>query len=311
MKKWIVLCLLLGAGHWAAAQDSSYIARHLQLDEVVIRASRVGFDIPGFIKLVEQDTTFYKAFKNLRILGYQQENDIRILNKDGSIKASLLSTTQQVRSNGCRSMKVLNETTTGPFYGKNHSYTYYTAELYASLFFTQGKVCGETNIVRGGHDLATDKPSIEKRKDELKQLIFNPGQPVSGVPIVGKKVAIFDDRVAPMYAFSITSQAYHGHDCYVFSAILKPDFQDAAVIRSLITYFDKKTLEIVYRDYRLSYNALIFNFNVHMQVEMTHVDSLMVPEYIHYDGLWKIPFHKLEHAVFNTRFEQFKAPSGS
>ena len=303
--------LLLGAGHWATAQDSSYIARHLQLDEVVIRATRVGFDVPGFIRLVEEDTTFYKAFKNLRILAYTQQNDIRILSKDGSLKASLLSTTEQLRDHGCRTMKVLDETTTGPFYGRHHSYTYYTAELYASLFFTKGRVCGETNIVKGGQDLATDKPSIEKRKDQLKQLIFNPGQPVSGVPIVGKKVAIFDDRVAPMYRFSITSGSYQGHDCYIFSAVLKPDFQDAAVIHSLITYFDKKNLEIVYRDYRLSYNALIFDFNVHMQVQMTHAGSLMVPEYIHYDGFWKIPFHKLEHAVFNTHFEHFQVQTGS
>ncbi len=29
------------------------------------------------------------------------------------------------------------------------NYNYYTAQLYAGLFFTKGKVCGETNIVKG------------------------------------------------------------------------------------------------------------------------------------------------------------------
>ena len=31
----------------------------------------------------------------------------------------------------------------------DRNYNYYTAELYAGLFFTNGKVCGENNIVKG------------------------------------------------------------------------------------------------------------------------------------------------------------------
>ena len=45
--------------------------------------------------------------------------------------------------------KFLSETTQGDFYKNDRSYNYYTAELYAGLFFTNGKVCGENNIVKG------------------------------------------------------------------------------------------------------------------------------------------------------------------
>ena len=45
--------------------------------------------------------------------------------------------------------KLLNESATGDFYEKDRDYNYYTAELYASLFFTKGEICGETNIVSG------------------------------------------------------------------------------------------------------------------------------------------------------------------
>lgn len=306
MKKWFIIISLFSLCHFARAQDSSYIARHLQLDSIVISASRVNFDIPGFIKMVEDDTTFYKAFKNLRILSYTEENSILILNKKGKVKASLLSTTIQHRQNGCRTMEVVNEKTTGNFYERHHEYNYYTAELYASLFFTQGKVCGETNIIKGGED-EEDRGggNLERHREQLKQLIFNPGQRIRGVPLIGRKVAIFDDDIAPMYNFSITSADYGATPCYVFTATARPEYFDKVVIKKLVTYFDKQKLEIVYRDYSLSYNTFLFDFDVNMQVQMTHFDQYMVPLKIKYTGNWKVPFKKREDAVFTTRFHNF------
>ncbi|MBK7883756.1 MAG: hypothetical protein IPJ81_08110 [Chitinophagaceae bacterium] len=67
-------------------------------------------------------------------------NDIRMVNKSGETKASLFSKTSQLRSNGCRSMKVLEEKVTGDFYDDDHNYNYYTAQLYASLFYKQACV---------------------------------------------------------------------------------------------------------------------------------------------------------------------------
>lgn len=304
-KKIILFVIILGFSRLAYAQDTGYIAHHLTLDSVVISASRVNFDVPGFIKMVEDDTTFYKAFKNLRILAYTAENNIDILNKNNKVKASLISTTRQHRHDGCRTMSVLTEKTTGNFYNHKKEYNYYTAELYASLFFTKGQVCGETNIVKGGHDVKTDNGEIEKHKEQLKELIFNPGQPIPGVPLISRKVAIFDDKVAPMYNFSITSADYGNVPCYVFTAQAKPEYRKNVVINKLVTYFSKDDLEIVYRDYSLSYNAWVFDFDVDIKVQMTHFNNLLVPAVINYDGDWKVPFHKREHALFMAKFHDF------
>lgn len=310
LKKIGLLFICLICVRFAFSQDTDYIAHHLTLDSVVVSASRVDFDVPGFIKMVENDTTFYKAFKNLRILAYTGSNNIKILNKRDKVMASLESITRQHRHYGCRTMSVVSEKTTGDFYDHKKEYNYYTAELYANLFFTKGEICDENNIVKGGSDVKTGSKEMEKHKEQLKELIFNPGQPIPGVPLISNKVAIFSDKVAPMYNFSITSAEYGKVPCYVFTAQAKPEFRKSVVINKLVTYFSKDDLEIVYRDYSLSYNAWVFDFDVNIKVQMTHFDGLMVPSVIDYNGDWKVPFHKREHAVFTARFYDF-AQSGN
>ena len=55
------------------------------------------------------------------------------------------------------------------FYDAKHNYNYLTGELYASLFFTKGSVCGENNIVKG-HVISTEsKSGIDKHKEQLKK----------------------------------------------------------------------------------------------------------------------------------------------
>jgi hypothetical protein len=202
-------------------------------------------------------------------------------------------------------MSVISEKTTGRFYDRHKDYNYYTAGLYASLFFTRGKVCGENNMVKGEQETETGSGEMDRHKEQLKQLIFNPGQPVKGVPLISNKVAIFSDRIAPMYDFSITAADYDSIPCYVFTATAKPEEAKNVVINKLVTYFNKQNLEIVYRDYSLSYNAWVYDFDVRIRVRMTHFDHYMVPSLITYNGDWKVPFHKREHAVFTASFHDF------
>lgn len=92
-------------------------------------------NIPTFIQRIQNDSSFYKAFRNLRILGFTALNDIRMVDKKGKQKASLLSKTKQSRANDCRTMQVLEENATGDIYNEAHEYNYYTAQMYASLFY--------------------------------------------------------------------------------------------------------------------------------------------------------------------------------
>jgi hypothetical protein len=280
----------------------------VNLDEVIVEAKRVGFDVNSFIKRVEEDTTFYRAFKNLHIVGFNAINDIRILARDGGTQASLYNRTRQTVKGRCRTMQVTDEKVTGDFYTKKGNYNYYTAELYANLFFTKGTICVDAN----GETPESDKGSLARHKSQLKQLIFNPGKPIKGVPVVGHKVAIFDPEVQRFYNFSITSENYvDGTPCYVFTAKTKPELgridKADVVIDELITWFNKDNFEIVGRKYALSYKTMLFDFNVKMNVQMTKFNGLLIPALVTYNGTWDVPFKKRETAVFSAKFSQFTA----
>ena len=166
MKSFILILICLLVHQLGATQDSMVIYKNqtFELAEVLVRNN---FNVPTFIDYVKNDTTFYKAFRNLHILSFSSFNDVKLLNKSGGVQASLLSKTHQNYYGHCRTMTVLQEQTTGDFYKKNGEYNYTSAELYASLFFTRGKICGETNIVAGRDFSAKGKSGMEKHKDQL------------------------------------------------------------------------------------------------------------------------------------------------
>lgn len=59
-------------------------------------------------------------------------------------------------------MKTLQEQVTGDIYDENREFNYYTAKMYASLFFTKDSVCGEDNIVTGREFSTAGKSGLEK-----------------------------------------------------------------------------------------------------------------------------------------------------
>jgi len=287
--------------------DNERLAKMIQLSEVVIRSD---LNVATFIDRVKNDTTFYKAFRNLHILGFSAWNDIRINDKKGKLKASLQSKTKQKRENGCRTMEVLDENTTGNFYDENHNYNYYTAELYAGLFFTNGKVCGESNIVKGVDFNPKSKSGIQKNKEQLKMLFFNPGKKIPGIPFIGDKINIFDPDKAQYYDFLIDFGDYEDQPCYIFLVKAKSDLssgeKNKIVIDSMITWFSTKTMEVVARNYDMSYDAGVYDFDVHMEVQMTKFGNYLVPKLLRYSGNWDVVFKKRERGMFTATLFDFR-----
>jgi hypothetical protein len=301
----LLLIVVLVSSLSCFAQDTTGIealGKETVLSEVVIRS---GFDINRFLQQIKNDTTFYKAFRTLHILGFTSFNDIRMRDADGNIKASLYSKTRQNRSNGCRTMDVLEQRTTGDMY-KHGELNYYTAELYAGLFFTNGKVCGENNIVAGKQRNVRNKSGIEKHKEQLKMLFFNPGQKIPGIPFIGDKIDIFDPAISKKYDFSIDMDEMNGQQCYLFKIIPKEDTdRDDIVFDNITTWFNSKTMEIVARNYDLSYDTPVYDFNVHMEVRMTKFQGLLVPSILTYNGNWKVAFKKRERGLFTATLFDF------
>jgi hypothetical protein len=287
------------------SQDTTGIdklGRETVMSEVVIRS---GLDVAGFLQRVKDDTTFYKAFRTLHILGFTSLNDIKMMDKSGKVQASLFSRTRQNRSGGCRTMDVLEQKTTGDMY-KHNELNYYTAELYAGLFFTNGKVCGENNIVAGIERNVKNKSGLEKHKEQLKMLFFNPGKKIPGIPFIGDKVDIFDPSISKYYDFSIDMDEMNGQQCYVFKILPKADTdRDKIVFDNITTWFNSKTMEIVARNYDLSYDTPAYDFDVHMEVKMTKFQGLLVPELLVYNGNWKVAFKKRERGIFTATIFDF------
>lgn len=302
---WYLLFLFGVIPHFLLSQNRDTLVnsdgRQVTLTPVVVRS---GTNVPGFIKRVESDTTFYKAFKNLRILNYQSLNDVRMFDRKGRVEASMYSKSRQWASKSCRVTNVIEEKTTGKFYNANGEYNYYTAELYASLFFANDTLCGETNVVGDLSLSIKGKKGIERHKAQLKMLFFNPGKDIPGIPLMGNKAKIFDPANADLYDFTIDIQEYKGKTAYLFTLSAKPDLvfykKDNVVIDQMTTWFDYESFEVLARNYSLSYNAGVYRFNVTMQVEMGKYKNYLYPKLIRYDGSWGVLVKGSERGLFTA-----------
>lgn len=298
-----LFCLCLLEGSYAQEKDTliSLGSREVTLTPVVIRR---GTNVPGFIKRVEDDTTFYKAFKNLRILNYSSINDVRMFDKRGKLESSLYSKTRQWAANGCRVTKVVEEKVTGDYFDDAGDPNYYTGQLYSSLFFSKDTICGQSNLVSDIQRSIKGKKGLDKRKEQLKMLFFNPGKNIPGIPLMGNKVQVFDDEHSDLYDFKVDIDEYKGKTAYVFTVKIKDDLsffkRDEVVIDEMTTWFDYTSFEVLERDYKMTYNAGVYKFNVNMHVEIDKIGGMLYPKLIRYDGSWGILIKGSERGLFTA-----------
>jgi hypothetical protein len=295
-------------GHsWAQDTTLNVANQSFTLTDAIVRNN---FDYKAILEKIKRDTSFYKAFKTLRTIGYSSFNHIEMYDKNQRMEASLDSRTRQYRIGGCRTMDVLEEKTFGKLRDRKGEYNYVTPSLYASLFFTKGKICGETNIVKG-KKRTIQGSGIEKAKEQLKMLFFNPGEKIPGIPMIGNKLDLYDDNAHELYNYRLDYVDYHGKLAYVFEIKPKEDLgffaKDRVVVDQMITWFNPTTLEVLGRNYSLSYKAGVYDFNVQMEVEMTYTpNGLLVPKILRYKGDWDVVFKKRERGLFTATLFDFK-----
>ncbi len=307
--KFLSLFIFFFSSACLIAQEDSLdydISAFVWMDSMVITAQRSGFDVEEFIEMVQKDETFYKAFKNLRTLGYTAGNDIRMFGKNNIQAASYSSTTIQQHQDDCRTMEYSNEIVEGKYYkNKSKKYKYYTAKMYDRLFFTHGKKCS-----RKGNGIPTKKKGMEKYVEELKTLIFKPGEKVN-VPLIKNKTAIFSKEMQKYYDYSITSDIYEdGIDCYIFTVKVKEEYlkkEKKTVIKFLETYFAKTDFQVIARNYTLAYKSALYDFDVDMEIKLQRLsEDIYVPSFISYDGNWDVPTKKPEISKFQASFYDFE-----
>ncbi len=266
------------------------------------------FDYKAILQRIKEDTSFYKAFKTLRTIGYSSYNHIEMKDKQGKMVASLDSKTRQNHIGNCRTMDVLEERITGDIRKSDGTYNYTTPSLYASLFFTKGQVCGETNIVAGKKRVISGS-GIEKAKEQLKMLFFNPGKKIAGIPFVGNKLDLYDEAAHELYEYKLDYVEYHGQLVYVFEVKPKEDLgffsKNDVVVDQMTTWFNPKTLDVLGRNYSLSYKAGVYDFNVAMEVEMTYFNGQLVPRTLRYKGNWDVLLKKREIGLFTATLFDF------
>ena len=209
------------------AQDTTFKegGQNFTLTDAIVRNH---FDYKEILKRIKEDTSFYKAFKTLRTIGYSSYNHIEMKDKNEKVVATLNSKTKQTRKDNCRSMEVLEEQVTGNLRDAQGNYNYVTPSLYASLFFTKGTICGETNIVKG-KVREIRGTGIDKAKEQLKMLFFNPGKKIPGIPFIGDKLDLYDDAAHELYDYKLDYVDYHGQLVYVFDVQPKQEIGRAHI----------------------------------------------------------------------------------
>ncbi len=303
----LVISIFTLSQSWA--QDTSFQVANqsFTLADAIVRNN---FDYKAILEKIKRDTSFYKAFKTLRTIGYSSFNHIEMYDKNQKMVASLDSKTRQNKIGACRTMDVLEEKTFGNLRNGKGDYNYVTPSLYASLFFTKGQICGENNIVKG-KKRTIQGSGIDKAKEQLKMLFFNPGEKIPGIPMIGNKLDLYDDKAHELYTYRLDYVDYHGKLDYVFEIKPKEDLgffaKDRVVVDQMITWFNPSTLEVLGRNYSLSYKAGVYDFNVQMEVEMTYTpNGLLVPKILRYKGDWDIVFKKRERGLFTATLFDYK-----
>ena len=118
-----------------------------------------------------------------------------------------------------------------------------------------------------------------------------------------EKLAVFDISMQKYYDYIISKKTYKDSlECYEFVCRMKNNLtekeQDEALIRELVSYFDRNTFNVVYRKYVMKYDYWLIDLNVTVKVEMGYIQNQLVPLKIRYNGFWNTPFSKPEIANF-------------
>ena len=149
------------------------------------------------------------------------------------------------------------------------------------------------------------KTREEKHYEQLKTFIFSPGTGVEGVPIIGRNLDVFDGKTRKFYDFTISKVSFKDTvPCYLFSVQKKKSVKDSKItIEYIHTYYDRRTMNIIARNYRIIDNTVLFSFDITIKIELDKIKNEYVPLLIQYQGEWDIPLKLPERMYFKKTMQ--------
>ena len=273
-------------------------------DTVKVKAIKLkfnGFTPEYFIRLTQKDTSFYRAFKNLKIFPHYETSEVFVFEKDGDEKASMTRLSQHFNKKNYNWIKIISENTEGKYYDKKGEPRYFTGEMFDRVFFSKDTSFA-SNTVKSPYEQKApeDRSKTEKYYEQLKAFMFSPGQKIEGVPFIGYKLDIYGEEMRPYYDFSLDKVLYEDSiPCYLFSSKRKEAVdKNKVVIQYLDTYYDRRTMQVICRKYYIRDRNLAFDFDIKMEIKLQLIGTEYFPSTIKYKGEWDIPFKKPERMSF-------------
>jgi hypothetical protein len=278
---------------------SQDVVKVVTLEGVTIQAVEDDFDTEAFIEKVKSDSSFYFAFKAMNYYPATYQGWLKVFKKGMDEKGFVTRSARRYREGDWMWVVIENEAIQGKIQKSNGEYKYLTAEAWNDVFFPQSMRKVSMDFTK---DFEKEKgqSSIEKHQQEVKQMMFNPGNEVDGIPLIGRKMGIFEPDMHEYYNYRVyTAQYKDSIRCLVFDVEAKPEFRDGkTIIKSMTTYFEQESFDVMQREVTLMYYSLPIDFEIYINVENQMLNGVLLPEMIYYNGFFNIPFMKKESIEF-------------
>ena len=270
--------------------------RTITIDTPVANIRSHKLNAQDFIDAVVADTSFYKAFQNMKKYSFVAENRIFTYDKKNKINGKIYRKINHITNGNTHQVEYLARRDSGNVVKKNGKYQLYTVEMFDYIF---------ANAYNSGFAKTDAAPGEAKGKNagykaKLKALIFTPGRKITGIPFLSGKTEIFGPEMRQFYRYEFARGTYvDSIPVYRFKVIRKPSTaDDDTMIKELTTIFDARTFQILGRYVDMKYSNMLFDFNVQMNIELNNFNGELLPTKVSYQGNWDVPFHKEERASF-------------
>lgn len=307
LKTHLILFFALLSSFTSQAQQEIIIDTSF-IDTIGIRVSS-GFTPKDFIRMTKKDTSFYRAFKNLKLFPHTSNNKVIIYDKKWEQIGEMNRTAEHSSDGSLGWVTINNETTDGKFYNRKGKHKFFTAEMYDKVFFEEGKFNVSNKVDSAYRQQEVENRSKqEKYYEQLKTFMFSPGLGVDGVPFIGHKLNIFDGEMTEYYDYLLEKTMFRDSiSCYKFTVKIKDGIKkEKVVITNLTTFYDRRTMQVIARSYALKQTTMMFSFDIQMFILLGLQFDEYLPLEIKYNGAWDVPFKKPERIAFEMKSSNYR-----